>query len=171
MLQLPRLEVVRLREARINVANCSEQVGVILYTFLCGADIFRDLLSASSGRLSGAASFCAWQSRAKRNATNLALSCGPELDHRAWVIRGSLIPALQAALSPTDAEAPQPVYILAGVVAPATVSAASERQRSEPLAEPEPARAYAELIGSFADSECMLLLKHAPTLKLADMFL
>jgi len=81
-----------------------------------------------------------------------------------------LIATLQTTLSLADTETPQSIYILGGVVAPSALSTAGERQRSEPLAEPEPARAYAELVGSLANRECILLLKHAPTLRLADKF-
>jgi hypothetical protein len=86
------------------------------------------------------------------------------------MIRGLLIAALQPVLSLADAEAPQPVYIRGCVVAPAALGAPGKRQRSESLAEPEPARAYAELIGSPGNRECMLLLKHTPRLKLAARF-
>jgi hypothetical protein len=85
-------------------------------------------------------------------------------------MRELLIAALQTTLSLADTETPQSIYILGGVVAPSALSTAGERQRSEPLAEPEPARAYAELVGSLANRECILLLKHAPTLRLADKF-
>jgi hypothetical protein len=85
-------------------------------------------------------------------------------------MRELLIAALQTPLSLADTETPQSIYILGGVVAPSALSTAGERQRSEPLAEPEPARAYAELVGSLANRECILLLKHAPTLRLADKF-
>jgi hypothetical protein len=54
------------------------------------------------------------------------------------MIRGLLIAALQATLSLADAEAPQPVYILGGIVAPTALGAARKWQRSEPLTEPEP---------------------------------
>jgi hypothetical protein len=85
-------------------------------------------------------------------------------------MRELLIAALQTPLSLADTETPQSIYILGGVVAPSALRTAGERQRSEPLAEPEPARAYAELVGSLANRECILLLKHAPTLRLADKF-
>jgi hypothetical protein len=74
------------------------------------------------------------------------------------------------AFSLAYSEAAQPVYVLGGVVAPTASSAAGKRQRSEPLTEPEPARTYAELVRGLTNRECMLLLKHAPTLKLADRF-
>jgi hypothetical protein len=86
-------------------------------------------------------------------------------------MRGLLIDAVQTTLSRADAEAPQPVYSLGGIVAPTALSTAGERQRSQPLAEPEPTRAYAKLAGGLANRECILLLKHAPTLKLADKFI
>jgi hypothetical protein len=85
------------------------------------------------------------------------------------VARG-LLTALQTSLALSDTKAAQSGHIFRGVIAPAARSSAGHRQRSEPLAEPEPARAYAELAGSLANRECTLLLKHAPTLKLADKF-
>ena len=86
------------------------------------------------------------------------------------MIWGLLIGALQATLSLADAEAPQSVYILGGVVAPTAWSSTGKRQRSEPLNEPEPTRTYAELVGGLTNRECMLLLKHAPTLEFAYRF-
>jgi hypothetical protein len=85
-------------------------------------------------------------------------------------MRELLIAALQTPLSLADTETPQSIYILGGVVAPSALSTAGERPRYDPHAEPEPARAYAELVGSLANRECILLLKHAPTLRLADKF-
>jgi hypothetical protein len=86
-------------------------------------------------------------------------------------MRGLPIAALQTPFSLADAEAPQPVYVLGGVIAPAALSTACERQRSEPLAEPKPTRGDAKLVGGLANGECTLLLKHTPTLKLADKFI
>jgi hypothetical protein len=83
---------------------------------------------------------------------------------------GLFIAAFQTTLPFADAKASQPVYILGGVISPTAVGAAGERKRPEPLTEPEPARSYAELVGSLTNRECTLLLKHAPTLKLADRF-
>jgi hypothetical protein len=73
-------------------------------------------------------------------------------------------------LSLADAEAPQPVDILRGVVAPTALGAAGERQRSEPLTEAKPAAAYAKFIGGLTNRECMLLFKHTPNLDLTDSF-
>ena len=84
---------------------------------------------------------------------------------------GLLMRCLDLPLALSDAEAPEPLDIVRGVVAPAALSATGERQRSEPLTEPEPARAYAKFVGSLANRECMLLLKHTPTLNLADKVL
>jgi hypothetical protein len=86
-------------------------------------------------------------------------------------MRALFIALHETPLTFAHAEAPQPVYILGGVVTPTALSTAGERQRSQPLAEPEPTRAYAESAGGLANRECMLLLKHAPTLKLADKFI
>jgi hypothetical protein len=88
----------------------------------------------------------------------------------AEVTRGLLIAAFHTTLSLTDPETAEPVYIFRGVVAPTTLGSTGTRQRSEPLAEPEPVRAYAELLGGLANRECMLLLKHTPTLTLAYRF-
>jgi hypothetical protein len=79
-----------------------------------------------------------------------------------------VIATLQTTLSLTDTEAPQPVYIFGGVVAPTALRAAGERQRTESLAEPEPARAYAELVGGLANCECVSLFEHTPRVNLAD---
>jgi len=70
----------------------------------------------------------------------------------------------------SDSESAQAFDILGRVVTPAALIAAGSRQRSEPLAEPEPARTYAELVGSLANRECTQLLKHVPTLKVTDRF-
>jgi hypothetical protein len=86
-------------------------------------------------------------------------------------MRGLLTAALQTPFSLADAEAPQPVYVLGGVIAPAALSTACERQRSEPLAEPEPATAYAEFVGGLANGECVILLEHTPNLNLTDRFI
>ena len=94
----------------------------------------------------------------------------PEPRSVVLVIRALFIAALQATLSFADAEAPQPIYILRCVVAPTALSAPGERQRSEPLAEPKPARTYAEFACGLANRECTLLLKHTPNLDLTDNF-
>jgi len=85
-------------------------------------------------------------------------------------MRGLLIAALKPPLPFADAKASQPGYILGGEISPTAVGAAGGRRGIQPLAEPEPARSYAELVGSLANRECTLLLKHALTLKLADKF-
>ena len=82
-------------------------------------------------------------------------------------MRRLLITALhKTTLSSADAKAPQPVYILGGVVAPTVLGTAGKRQSPESLAEPEPARAYAELVGGLANRECMLLFEHTATVRL-----
>jgi hypothetical protein len=78
----------------------------------------------------------------------------------------SLIVPREASLSFAYAESAQPLDILRRVAAPTALSTAGERQRSESLTEPEPARTYAELVGSLAYRECMLLLEHTLTLHL-----
>ncbi len=78
---------------------------------------------------------------------------------------------LNLPLALSDAETPEALDIIWGVVAPAALSPTGERQRSEPLAEPEPAAAYAELIGGLADGECALLLEHTHMLTLTGSFL
>jgi hypothetical protein len=84
----------------------------------------------------------------------------------------SLITCLrQMSFALTHTEAAQPLDVFRGVVAPPALGTTSEWQRAEPLSEPEPARTYAELVGRLADRECTLLLKHAPTVQLADRFL
>jgi hypothetical protein len=52
------------------------------------------------------------------------------------MIRELVIATLQTTLSLTDTESPQPVYVLAGVEAPAGMITTSERQSSESLADP-----------------------------------
>ncbi len=84
---------------------------------------------------------------------------------------GLLTASLETPLAFPDPETSEPLYILGRVVAPAALGTAGEWQRSEPLAEPEPTGSYAELADSLTNRECMLLLKHAPTLKLADNFI
>ena len=81
-----------------------------------------------------------------------------------YTMRALLIAALQTTLSLADAKAPQPVYILGGVVAPTVRSTTGEGQRSEPFAESEPAWAYAEMGGGLAYRECAGLLEHVHTL-------
>ena len=83
------------------------------------------------------------------------------------MIWGLLIAALQTALSLPDPEPPQPVNILGSVVSPTAVSAARKWQRSEPLTEPEPARAYAKCIGRLPDC-AVLFWAHADMLNLTD---
>jgi hypothetical protein len=54
------------------------------------------------------------------------------------VRRGLSIALREAPLALTYSEAAQPVYILRGVVAPTPLTAAGERQGSEPFSETEP---------------------------------
>jgi hypothetical protein len=51
--------------------------------------------------------------------------------------------ALQTTLALADAETPQPVHILGGVVSPTGFGTAGEWQRSETLAEPQPCGGHA----------------------------
>jgi len=60
----------------------------------------------------------------------------------------------------SDSEAAQTFDIFRCVVAPTTVGATSQRERSEPLPKPEPALAYAKFFGGLADRE-RVSLKHA----------
>ena len=87
------------------------------------------------------------------------------------MMRALLMDLRKPSLPFADSETTQPVDVFRGVIAPASWRAASQGERPEPLAEPEPARGYAEFIGAFADRECTLLRKHAPTIKLTDRFL
>jgi hypothetical protein len=78
-------------------------------------------------------------------------------------MRGLSIALRETAFSLADPEVAQTLDIFWGVVAPAALITASQRQRSEPFAEPEPTRGYAEFIGALAYRERTLLsfLKHA----------
>lgn len=78
---------------------------------------------------------------------------------------GLFMRRLNLPLALSDAETPEPLDIVRGVIAPAALSPAGERQRSEPLAEPEPARSYAEFTGGLRDCECALS-KHTATVNL-----
>jgi hypothetical protein len=75
-------------------------------------------------------------------------------------MRGLFITPRKASLSFANTEAAQPLDIFWCVVAPAARSTAGQRQRPEPLAEPEPARSYTEFIGSLANRKCPLLREH-----------
>jgi hypothetical protein len=86
-------------------------------------------------------------------------------------MRGLFIALREAPLALTDSEAPEPLNILRCVVAPPALIAARTRQSPEPLAESEPTRAYAELVGCLPYLVCALPLKHAQSLNLADTFL
>jgi hypothetical protein len=78
---------------------------------------------------------------------------------------------LNLPLAHSDAEAPQPLDIVGGVVAPPALITPGERQRSEPLAEPEPAWGYTEFLGGFTDGECASLREHGHTIKLTYRFI
>jgi hypothetical protein len=82
-----------------------------------------------------------------------------------------LIASLKAPLALSDPEPPESFDILECVVTPAALVAAGERQRSKPLAETQPAPAYAEFIGGLTDGECALLFEHTHMLNLTDRFL
>jgi hypothetical protein len=82
-------------------------------------------------------------------------------------MRGLPIAAPQTTLSLTDAEAPQPVYVLGGVVPPPTWRTAGEGQCSKSLPESQPANAYAERIGGLSD-RAVRLWEHADMLDLTD---
>ena len=86
------------------------------------------------------------------------------------MVRALFIATLQTTLAFADAEAPQPLYVFRGVVTPTALGAPGQRQRSEPLTKPEPARTYAEFAGSLTNRECTLLLKHTPNIVLTDNF-
>jgi hypothetical protein len=75
-------------------------------------------------------------------------------------VRTLPIAALQMTLSLANAEATQSVYIRGGVVAPARLIPAGERQRSEPLTESQPAHANTQFVRGFADAESPLLSEH-----------
>jgi hypothetical protein len=87
------------------------------------------------------------------------------------VLRHRLFCGLEAALSFTYTETPQAIYILGRVEAVSARCPPGERQRSEPLTKPEPARSYTELFGGLTDCEGVLRLKHAPKVNLADRFI
>ena len=78
---------------------------------------------------------------------------------------------LNVPLALSDAEAPQSLDIVRGVIAPAALITAGGRQRSEPLAEPEPDWGYTEVLGGFTDGECALLREHGHTIKLTYRFI
>jgi hypothetical protein len=64
----------------------------------------------------------------------------------------------------------QPLKVLAGVVPPTGWCAPGQRERTESLTEPQPARGYAKLVGGFADCERVSSSKHAPNVELTDRF-
>jgi hypothetical protein len=83
------------------------------------------------------------------------------------VIRKLLIPAVRAkALALAYAESAQSIDIFRGVPTLVAFCPAGSGQRTEPLAEPKPARTHPEFVGSLTDSKCASLFEHDYTLKL-----
>ena len=86
-------------------------------------------------------------------------------------MRGLFITLREPPLPFADTETTQPLDIFWCVVTPAASSTTGQRERPQPLSEPEPARAYAERIGGLTDCAYVLLFEHTHTVKLTDRFL
>ena len=84
------------------------------------------------------------------------------------MMEGLSIALREATFSLADSKAAQPLEVFDGVIPPPSRRAAGQGECSEPFAEAEPARAYAEFFGGLTNRKCALLLEHAHMMNLAD---
>jgi len=86
------------------------------------------------------------------------------------VLRALITPAFtdwdrQPPFTLANSETTQALDILVRVVAVSTGSAPGEWHGAEPFAKAQPARAYAELVSSLADCECLPRFQHAGSIE------